>query len=86
MLTFYQGTRIRVVRIKALDVRRGSASDAALLYDDLSPVEQARKNIRRATIQKFESREGGGGRPTKRQRRETDRLKFGFLDGEDEYA
>ena len=38
VLTFSQGTRIRVVRIKALGARRGPASEAALLYDDLAPV------------------------------------------------
>ncbi len=36
VLTFPQGRRIRVVRVIALGVRRGSAKEARLLYDDLS--------------------------------------------------
>ena len=60
VLTFSQGMRIRVVRIKALGSRRGPAPEAA-----------------------FENRQAGDGRPTKRQRRETDRLKAGLLDIED---
>jgi len=81
VLTFSQGTRIRVVRIKALGVRRGPASEAALLYDDLAPVMPATENNKPAPA--FEERQVGGGRPTKRQRRETDRLKAGIFDSED---
>ncbi len=36
VLTFPQGRRIRVVRVIALGVRRGSAKEASLLYEDLS--------------------------------------------------
>lgn len=82
VLTFSQGTRIRVVRIKALGVRRGPASEAALLYDDLAPVMPATENNKPAAPA-FEERQVGGGRPTKRQRRETDRLKAGIFDSED---
>ena len=35
VLTFPQGKRIRVVRIKALPLRRVPARDAAALYEDL---------------------------------------------------
>lgn len=35
VLTFAQGPRIRVVRVRAPGTRRGPASEAALLYDDL---------------------------------------------------
>ena len=34
-LTFPQGARIRVVRVLALGTRRGPASEAAGLYEDL---------------------------------------------------
>jgi len=37
VLTFPQGRSVRVVRIVALGVRRGSAVEARALYDDLSP-------------------------------------------------
>jgi ribosome-associated heat shock protein Hsp15 len=36
VLTFPQGRRIRVVRVVGLSDRRGSAKEAALLYEDLS--------------------------------------------------
>lgn len=36
-LTFVQGHRARVVRIRASGIRRGPAAEARLLYDDLSP-------------------------------------------------
>lgn len=35
-LTFPQGSRIRVIRIAAIADRRGPASSAAMLYQDLS--------------------------------------------------
>ncbi len=37
VLTFPQGRAIRVIRILALGERRGPASEARLLYDDLDP-------------------------------------------------
>jgi ribosome-associated heat shock protein Hsp15 len=37
VLTFPQGTRIRVVRILALGQRRGPATEAQALYFDLEP-------------------------------------------------
>ena len=83
VLTFNQGTRIRTVRIQALGARRGSASEAALLYDDLTPVLLETGNTKTANMPAFEARQAGDGRPTKRQRRETDWLKAGLLGSED---
>ncbi len=37
VLTFVQGTRVRVVRMTAAGLRRGPAAEAAALYDDLDP-------------------------------------------------
>ena len=37
VLTFPQGSRIRVVRVLAPGTRRGPASEAADLFDDLAP-------------------------------------------------
>jgi ribosome-associated heat shock protein Hsp15 len=37
-LTFPQGDRIRLVRVTALGLRRGPASEAQLLYLDLDPA------------------------------------------------
>jgi ribosome-associated heat shock protein Hsp15 len=38
VLTFVQGRQVRVVRVTALGQRRGPASEAQLLYDDLAPA------------------------------------------------
>lgn len=69
VLTFSQGTRVRVVRIEAIGTRRGPAAEAQGLYTDLTPPEAPR-------------RERVGPRPTKRDRRETDRLKGPDAEGE----
>lgn len=37
VLTFPQARRIRVVRVLALGVRRGPATEAVALYEDLAP-------------------------------------------------
>ena len=82
VLTFNQGTRIRIVRIQALGARRGSANEAALLYEDLTPVVLETGKTKTANMPAFEARQVGDGRPTKRQRRETDRLKAGLSGSE----
>lgn len=61
VLAFPLGQRIRVVRVVALGQRRGPASEARTLYDDLAP--SAAPTPPRA------------GRPTKRDRRVLIRLK-----------
>ncbi len=73
-LTFAQGTSIRVIKVLALSSRRGPASEALLLYDDLAPTQPKQK---KTTVNNpdFEARGKGAGRPTKRERRLTDRLK-----------
>lgn len=69
VLTFPQGSRIRVVRILAPAVRRGPATEAQTLYDDMSPQpdpEAAKTEIPQA------ARIEGNSRPTKRDRRKLD--------------
>ena len=73
VLTFPRGPHIRVVRVVGLGTRRGPAPEAQALYDDLDPP-QARKKDGPRPVQQAR-REPGSGRPTKRERRETDRLK-----------
>jgi ribosome-associated heat shock protein Hsp15 len=73
-LTFAQGANIRVIRIVALGSRRGPASEAMLLYKDLASLQPKTVNTA-AHDPDFEAREKGAGRPTKRERRLTDRLK-----------
>ena len=73
VLPFPRGPHIRVVRVVGLGTRRGPAPEAQALYDDLDPP-QARKKDGPRPVQQAR-REPGSGRPTKRERRETDRLK-----------
>ncbi len=62
VLTFRQGTQIRVIRVVALGTRRGPAPEAAQLYDDLEPPQPQPKVQHAPAYDK-------GGRPTKRDRR-----------------
>jgi ribosome-associated heat shock protein Hsp15 len=79
---------IRVLRIAALGERRGPASEAAGLYEDLTPPgpRDTSPGAQRlggaaeaasAVDQPWGSRMPGSGRPTKRERRLTDQLKGG---------
>ena len=70
-VTLPQGRR-RIVKVVSLDDRRGSATTARALYEDLTPPEPARP---RGAPPPY--REPGAGRPTKRERRELDRLMEG---------
>lgn len=63
-LTFPQGREIRVVRIAALGTRRGPATEARTLYEDLTPIKD-----KPPPAPRYE----GGGRPTKKDRRQIDR-------------
>jgi ribosome-associated heat shock protein Hsp15 len=83
VLTFIQGDRVRVIKIMALGSRRGPSSEAALLYEDLTPERDAPAKTVKAAKLEFEARGKGSGRPTKRQRRATDRLKAILNDDED---
>ncbi len=71
VVTFAQGPRIRVIRIAALGTRRGPATEAQALYENLSPPMPPRKERMPGTG----IREPGAGRPTKRERRALDRLR-----------
>ena len=77
VLTFIQGERVRVVKIIALGTRRGPASEAITLYEDMSPP-VAPRSAKGETAPGFESRDSGAGRPTKRDRRATEQLKDTF--------
>lgn len=62
--------RRRILKVVAIGDRRGSAEAARALFEDLTPPEPLRP---RQAPPPF--REPGAGRPTKRQRREIDRLR-----------
>ncbi|MBO2988950.1 RNA-binding S4 domain-containing protein [Leucobacter tardus] len=60
----------RVYRVTGLATRRGSATEAARYFDDLTPPPPPRVERPAAIV-----RDRGAGRPTKRERREIDRLR-----------
>ncbi|PPR20467.1 MAG: hypothetical protein CFH40_01915 [Alphaproteobacteria bacterium MarineAlpha10_Bin3] len=76
VVTFAKGPYVRVVEIVALGARRGPAAEAQALYRDLNPPESQPKPERPNMIEPG-WRAPGAGRPTKKQRRETDRLQGG---------
>lgn len=77
VLTFPLGRHIRVIKVLALSARRGPASEAQLFYEDLDPPRPpaAPGDGAAGHRQPFEDRERGAGRPSKRDRRHTARLK-----------
>ena len=79
ILTFPQAKHIRVIKILEIGQRRGPASEAVALYEDLSPITSEPNKQQKNKDVGFERRETGTGRPTKKQRRETERLKDSFM-------
>lgn len=75
VLTMTVHTRLLVWKILDPGERRGPPTEAQTLYEDLSPPPLPREEKPVA----FVSRDAGSGRPTKKDRRDTDRL----VDGED---
>ena len=69
VLTIAVGPRIRVLEVTAIGARRGPASEAQALYVDRSPPMTA-PSAEPAGVE----RPSGAGRPTKRDRRQIDRL------------
>jgi ribosome-associated heat shock protein Hsp15 len=73
VLTFPLGPHVRVIRVEALGERRGPAPEARTLYTDLDPPAARREDDTAPT--RVAPRERGAGRPTKRDRRDLDRLR-----------
>lgn len=65
-LEFLQVDAIRIVKLKALGIRRGPATEAQNLYEDLTPIPEIPE-----VTQEIERK----GRPTKRDRRAIDKIK-----------
>ncbi len=76
VLTLQKANRVRIFRVLALGKRRGPAPEAQQLYEDISPPPPPREE--RVLTRPPAARTPGGGRPTKKERRETDRLKGGY--------
>ena len=64
---------VRVLKVQGFAERRGSADDAAALFEDLKPVVAASRS--ESVVATTFTREPGSGRPTKRDRRALERLK-----------
>ncbi|MEQ1943708.1 RNA-binding S4 domain-containing protein [Mesorhizobium sp. VNQ89] len=73
MLTITLDRRILVYKVISGGVRRGPAEEARKLFEDLSPPAAAKEEAPVSFMPPL--REAGSGRPTKRERRETDRLR-----------
>lgn len=71
-LTITLERRILVYRVLDCGSRRGPADEARLLYEDLSPPAAMETRLPDALTPQ---RDAGSGRPTKKQRRDTDRLR-----------
>jgi ribosome-associated heat shock protein Hsp15 len=72
VLTVAIGPQVRVLKVLALGERRGPATEARVLYEDLAAhigvtLQAAPNDVGR--------RPPGAGRPTKRDRRQTERIK-----------
>ena len=73
VLTITVGPRVRILKVVALGARRGPPAEAQGLYQDLSPPPPPRTAAPDTPL--GVERDVGTGRPTKRERRLTDRLK-----------
>ena len=73
VLTFVQGNHVRVVRVVALGTRRGPASEAGTLYEDLAPPTTENRLPRTDNTLTHAARDAGAGRPTKKERRQIGR-------------
>jgi ribosome-associated heat shock protein Hsp15 len=72
VLTITLDRSIHVWKVIGAGVRRGPAEEARKLYEDISPPPVPKKEAVANAISPL--REAGSGRPTKRERRQTDRL------------
>ncbi|MGH1419321.1 MAG: RNA-binding S4 domain-containing protein [Hyphomicrobiaceae bacterium] len=90
VITATVARRVRILRVCQLGVRRGPATEALTLYEDLTPAPvppmskgRGRANVSivdRPPVTAAALREPGSGRPTKRERRLTDRLRKSIND------
>ena len=74
VLTFPLGPHIRVIKVLAPGIRRGPATEARTLYEDLEPPPISQKS-ESSPSGAPPQREPGSGRPTKRDRRALDALR-----------
>ena len=70
VITIALDRQVRILKVTAFAERRGDAEAGRALYDDLTPLPSPA-----AESPRIAAREPGSGRPTKRDRRATDRLR-----------
>ncbi|MGF1446944.1 MAG: RNA-binding S4 domain-containing protein [Pikeienuella sp.] len=83
VLTFAQAGRIRVIRVTAIGNRRGPASEAATLFEDLDPPQtapavehdRAENAVAGRTPASDTDPAAGAGRPDRRARRDITKLR-----------
>lgn len=81
VVTIAAHSRVRILKITSLGSRRGPPAEAALLIEDLTPPSEPQQ--RTFASAPTAAREPGTGRPTKRDRRITDKFqRSGEDDGE----
>jgi ribosome-associated heat shock protein Hsp15 len=85
VVTIALGPKVRILTVSAFGTRRGPATEAQMLYQELTPAPDQTKSttvVKSPVTGVSESAAGvrplGAGRPTKRERRETVRLKDRF--------
>lgn len=81
VLTVALSTRVVVAQVLAPGTRRGPATEARALYEDLSPPPP----VRRAEPVP-PRRPAGSGRPTKRERRAVDAFRQGLAGDRDDFS
>lgn len=75
VVTLTVNRRLRVLKVLRPGERRGPATEARALYEDLTPPEVQPGEADPATPSPAARREPGQGRPTKRERRHLDRFR-----------
>lgn len=71
VITFSINNIIKVIEVTDIPVRRGSYVESLNYYKDISPIQKTEKKEEKIPILKFVERVG---RPTKLERRQTDKL------------
>ncbi len=79
VVTVAAHSRVRILKVANLGTRRGPPAEAALLIEDLTPPSEPSERV--FSPAQAAAREPGTGRPTKRDRRITDKFQRG---GEDD--
>jgi ribosome-associated heat shock protein Hsp15 len=75
VVTVTAHSRVRILKVAAMGVRRGPPAEAATLFEDLTPPREPRDKT--FTPAAAAAREPGSGRPTKRDRRDMDKFERG---------